>query len=180
MIRKPTASTAAAWAVAACIAALTVGKLIEPSATLAVFREVWHLADAVADAGFVLLIGVEAMIVTLLLWRSWRTAGFALAAGFLLVVSASLIRQIIEGSTAPCGCGGTDKATGPLDHGLALARNSFLLSLTTFGLWQSPAMRTLASRLTGHITLPFLFTRTPSCSPQPTGGDAAASAASPS
>ena len=175
-----TAPAVVAWAVALCFAALTVAKLAEPDATLDVLREVWHFGDVAADAAFVALIGVEALVIALLLVRPWRTFGFAATAAFLVIVSASPVRQLVEGSTVGCGCGGTTGPVGPAAHWQALGRNAVLLSLTIFGLWQSPALRAASTRLIGRLFLPLLRRRTP-CSIEPsTPAGAATSPGSPS
>ena len=173
-------TTAAALTVAACFAALTVGKLLSPDATLTVLREVWHAPPALADAGFVIIIVVEALLIALLVFRPWRLIGLAAAAGFLLVVSVSPARQLIEGSTVGCGCGGAAKvAATRIDHAIALGRNAFLLGLTIFGLWQFAPPRLWTSRMPRHFPLPSFLNRSKSC-PSSVPGDAATSAASPS
>ena len=156
--RRITGPAASAWAVAGCLAALTAAKLAGPDPTLLVLTDLWHLPPAAADAAFVALIAVEAVLIALLLHRPWRTAGLLGTAAFLLIVSASPARQLVEGSTLGCGCNGQTTA-GPPDHALALARNGLLLSLTLYGLSGSAWFSARISRLGGRIPLPSLLTR---------------------
>jgi hypothetical protein len=81
-----------------------VGKLATPKATLVVLTSVWHFAPPTAQFLFVLLVMAETALSALLVLRRGSLPVW-IAAAFLLLVSASIVRQIAGGSELGCGCG---------------------------------------------------------------------------
>ena len=118
-----------AVAVALLFAASVAGKLASPQATLDVLSDVWRMPTPLATGTFVALCAAEAGLAALLFARPGARLPLLVAAGFVVIVSTSLVLQIVVGSGASCGCG-TD---GFLDLGkwnpwLGLGRNAAVVT----------------------------------------------------
>ncbi len=108
------------------LAGLLVAKLINPVPTSQVLRQVWHFSEAVSLGAFLALIAAEGVVVTLLILRRTRRLGSYLTIAFLILVSISPARQMIEGSEIGCGCGLGSSQGGLLDQATAIGKNVIL------------------------------------------------------
>lgn len=123
----------AACAISCLFVASAVGKSLAPHATHDVLTQVHGLHDASAFWLVGALVGVECVIAIALLMASnsaARRVALALASSFIAVATLSIVRQWIQGSTLPCGCGLTGGAA-PADSSKAVGvvRNGLLLVL---------------------------------------------------
>jgi hypothetical protein len=111
----------------------TFAKLVWPSDTVAVLRQVWGVPSSLAPVVFGTLIAAEfgLLMMGLLLPRAAVTH-FCLIA-FIAAVSVSPIRQLLSGSSLSCGCGKlTLGMTPPFEQGLALTRNGLLILVIVY------------------------------------------------
>lgn len=130
------------WSIALIVATIVMGasvvaKLSSPRPTLDVISVIWGL-ERHAAIFFAFLIGVESFVtIALLLLRNH----FSLMAAtvFIVMVSASIVRQLILRSELPCGCGLPVSVWGTVgDHWLGMARNSALIFVFVSHLVRSP------------------------------------------
>ena len=130
-VRQPRWSLPAVVSIAVGLlfAASVAGKLLSPTATLEVLRDVWHFPAVLVVGTFVLLCAAEAGLCGGLLTLPGARLPLLAAAGFVAIVSASLVLQIVTGAGGSCGCGLSD----PLDLGrwgpwVGLIRNAAIVT----------------------------------------------------
>ena len=101
------------------------GKLFNPDPTLAVLRFVWGFGTNQTNVLFVALGAAEAGLgISILLGLRLRIVLVA-SAVFILLLTTSIVRQLVTGSTLACGCG-LSSGGSSRDYVLGIVRNAAL------------------------------------------------------
>ena len=97
--------TAAGATVGWFLAVSAASKLLDPMPTLVVLESVWGFSHIVAASAFGALVAIEIVLAFCVLARPGKRFVGTLVVTFIVVVTASPVRQILVGSSLPCGCG---------------------------------------------------------------------------
>jgi hypothetical protein len=104
--------------------AAALGKALNPAPAVAVLQKVWGIPPGLSSGVLVVMIAAEAAI------AAWFVSGVAIraclvtTAAVLLIMTLSPVRQVLSGSSLPCGCGIPMTRRHPeVDQILAITRN---------------------------------------------------------